>query len=233
LSIVLLLLLSSFASTSEKDATLWEHNFVYSHQGKVKGTYSEKLSRRAAQKHLAIEQNWRESSEGGTSQTFIGSVVKDDTDLSPVAFFSERSGSISYKVDGRALKGQIITTFKPSNPKGPQIRRTTKSGANVYLSNFLPMILARTVGKKDSLSFKAIVEDPQDKNFEPRSGKAQIVAQKKTVLGVECRLAQVAIDGMEGKWWFASDGSLCEMEIPAAETRLIRVTEDEAKKVVL
>lgn len=212
-----------------KTTTLWKEWYVYSVAGVPQGYFVETAELRPKDKQIAVSQEWFEA-EGGGTKTFIGSVAKDDARLTPVAFFSERSGpERSYKIDGRVKGANLEMTFKPVNPQGANIKKTIKLEKDMLLSNFLPLRISRTKPGAEPLKFKAVVEDARDGNFDARDGSAEQQGVTKQIRGNTCRKTIVAFGGSEDAWWITSEGKLCEIYLSANQSRLLLSSEEEAK----
>jgi hypothetical protein len=230
-TLILLSLLSfpAFASDSE---VLWKQWYLLQVGGKVTGYFEEIAERRTKDKHISITQRWVED-DGGRADTYIGSVAKDNDSFEPVAFFSDRkSSSSSYKIDGRAKKGTLALTFKPEIPKGQNQKKTIPLTKGVILSNFVPFYLSKKIGKDSKVAFQAVVEDARDANFDSRIGNAEIFGVSKDIQGQTCRKVDLEFNGMQGEWWIASNGKLCELKIPTNQSVLTMTTEQDAKKLL-
>ena len=216
---------------AEKGKTrLWQEWYLFTVGGISQGYFMEEAEKRTTEKHLAISQNWFEIENGGT-ETFIGSVSKDDNDLTPVAFFSERKNpKKSYKVDARVSAGNVEITFKPISPAGINIKDTRNISKGTILSNFLPMKIAKS--KTGPISFQAIVEDPKDSKYESRIGKGVVKNDRKKIKTLNCRKAEMQIDGIPSEWWINDDGRICEINFPTAQAKLSLSTEAEVKSAL-
>lgn len=211
---------------------LWKQYYLYTVAGVAKGYFEETAERRPAEKQLAVSQRWVEV-DGGRTETFIGSVAADDAALTPVAFFSERSGAgHSYKLDGRAKGSDLSMSYRSLTPPGPSAQKKTAMKPGTILSNFVPLFLSRLDPAKGATRFFAVVEDARDGNFETRAGTALLQAVKKDIQGQTCRKARVEFNGQIGEWWVATDGRLCEFSLPDAKAKLSLSTEEAAKKAI-
>jgi hypothetical protein len=228
----LILLLAALPASAATPAskTLWKEWYVYSVGGVNQGYFEEVMESRPADKQLALTQKWVEM-DSGKHETYIGSVAADDAKLTPVAFFSERKGPRSeYKIDGRAKNAQLAMNFTQVKPKPAKDKKTIGLSANLILSNFVPLLLARSDAGKGEISFNAIVEDARDGKFDSRAGKAEIHGVKKEIKGHSCRRADVEFNGITGEWWFTNEGKLCAVIMPESKAKLEISTEAEAKK---
>lgn len=230
--IYLLLLLSSTALGATPNRTLWQEWYLYTVDGVAQGYFEETMESRPAEKNLALTQRWVEK-ENGRTETYIGSVAMDDQKLTPVAFFSERTGpNEAYKIDGRAKSGNLRMNFTAVKPKGQPQKKAVKIHAGLILSNFVPLLLARHDSTKGPLLFSAVVEDARDGKFDSRDGRAELATTTKDIKGQKCRLAAVEFNGIAGEWWFTTEGKLCRLELPSAKSKLELTTEAEAKKAL-
>jgi hypothetical protein len=211
---------------------LWKQYYLYAIGGKPMGYFEETAERRGKEKQLAVSQRWVET-EGGRTETYIGSVAADDEKLSPVAFFSERTGAgQSYKLDGRAKGTELSMSYRSTTPPGPPAQKKTVMKPGTILANFLPLFLAKLDPAKGAVRFYAVVEDARDGNFETRAGTALLQAVKKEIQGQSCRKARVEFNGQIGEWWIATDGRLCEFTLPELKAKLTLSTEEAAKKAI-
>lgn len=212
---------------------LWHEWYLYEVAGLPKGYYEETAEKRPKDLQVAISQNWLELEEGGT-KTYIGSVARDLPELNPVAFFCERSNAkISYKLDGRSEGGMLKLLFKPIQPKSVNIQKEIVTEKGAFLSNFLPMILAKLPTSQVTPSkFRAIVEDARDGNFEMRELVIQPTNEEKETRGNKCRKFAVAFNGVEGLWWVSKIGKLCEIQLPALQSKIELSEEAIVKKKV-
>lgn len=226
--------LSLASATTPGVATLWKQYYLYSVNGKARGYFEETAERRPKEKQLAVSQNWVEMDDGTRTETFNGSVAKDDAHLTPVAFFSERSaGKFTYKIDGRAKGKTLSMNFKPTSPEGPAVHKTTTLQSNTIFSNFVPLFLKKLDPNSGPASFAAVVEDAHDGNFTSRKGVASFSSSKREIEGKTCRKANVNFDGSKSEWWVAvDDGRLCEFTAPTEGARLKLSTEADAKKAL-
>ena len=229
--LLLLLTIPAQAAKPEANQILWKAWYLYTVAGVAQGYFEEILEKRPGDNHLALTQRWVET-EGGRAETYIGSVAVDNTNLTPVAFFSERKGPRVYKIDGRAKAGKLDMTFKPIKPTGKNTKKTVVLGPNVLLSNFVPLKLSRHEASAGTLNFSAVVEDAKDGNFDSRTGSAEVFGVTKEIKGVACRKSIVEFEGVAGEWWVTKEGKLCELSIPASKSKLELTTESEAKKAL-
>jgi hypothetical protein len=229
-ALLLLLIALPASAATPANKTLWKEWYVYSVGGVAQGYFEEVMESRPGDKQLALTQRWVEK-EGGRHETYIGSVAADDAKLTPVAFFSERKGPTGeYKIDGRAKNGKLQMNFTQVKPKPAKERKTADLSANLVLSNFVPLLLARHDAGKGALEFLAVVEDARDGKFDARTGHAEVHGITKQIKGRSCRRADVIFNGLEGEWWFTKEGKLCSVNMPASQSKLEISTEAEAKK---
>ncbi len=223
-------LLNTTALAETKNQILWQEWYLLTKDGVAQGYFEETMERRPGDKHLALSQRWVEK---GKSETYIGSVVQDNKDLTPVAFFSEKkSATNAYKIDGRAKNGKLEITFKPLKPAGKQERKSLALKQKILLSNFLPKALSFHIGDPGSFSFIAVVEDAQDGIFDSRTGVADVSETSKNFKGTPCYRSIVTFNGLPGEWWITKDGKLCELQLPTTESKVQWTTEAEAKKAL-
>jgi hypothetical protein len=226
---------STPASPASPPATkqLWRQWYLYTSGGQAAGYYEETAERRPGEKHLAVSQRWVEKeADGQRTETFIGSVSQDNPKLTPVAFFSERSGPArAYKLDGRAKGAQLELTYKPVTPPGANVRKVAALKGTTLLSNFVPLFLARRPAGGET-RFEAVVEDARDGNFDVRPGAAEVFGVTRQVQGDSCRKAVVDFAGVAAEWWFTKEGKLCEISIPQNQAKLTMTTEADAKKAL-
>ena len=224
--------LSPAPSAAGETKTLWKQYYLYTVNGQAKGYFEETAERREKEKQLAVSQRWVET-DGGRTETFIGAVAEDNAALTPVAFFSERTGPRSaYKLDGRAKGSELSMTFRSTKPPSPAAQKKTAMKPGTIFSNFVPLYLSRLDPAKGAVRFYAVVEDARDGNFETRSGTALVQAVKKDIQGQTCRKARVEFNGQIGEWWIAQDGRLCEFSLPELKAKLSLSTEEAAKKAI-
>lgn len=228
----LLLLLAAMPASAAAPAnkTLWKEWYVYTVAGKAVGYFEETVESRPGEKQIALTQRWVEN-DNGRHETYIGSVAADDPKLTPVAFFSERKGPTGeYKIDGRAKNGRLTMNFTQAKPKPAKEKKTVGLQTKLILSNFVPLLLARSDAAKGAIGFTAIVEDARDGQFDARSGQAEIHGVNKEIKGHSCRRADVEFNGIAGEWWFTKEGKLCAVNMPGSQSKLEISTEAEAKK---
>ncbi|MCO5143524.1 MAG: hypothetical protein M9962_10585 [Oligoflexia bacterium] len=224
LKITLIFTQSIAYAKNEKKWTEW---YLYTINGNFQGYFEESLELRTDKNQLAISQNWVEQSDG-IAKTFIGSVA-DNKALKPVAFFSNREGKTSYKIEGIEKSGTLSMTFHKDSAESKE-KKSIKISDDLVLSNFIPIYLARLVGQKEEIQFKALVEDAQDGNFDMRSATAKINGKTKTIKKENCRQFELNIDGISQEWWIAKNGKLCEVFIPSGNSRLVLSSEKEVKE---
>jgi hypothetical protein len=226
-----LTLLSSRAHATESEL-LWKQWYLLQVNGQAAGYFEEIAEKRTKDKHISISQRWVEE-DNGRADTYIGSVAKDNDSLEPVAFFSDRkSNDSTYKIDGRAKNRKLDLTFKPQIPKGKNQKKSIPITKGVILSNFVPYYLSKKIGKDSKITFQAVVEDARDANFDSRIGNAEIHGVSKDIQGQSCRKVDLEFNGMQGEWWIASNGKLCELRITGNQSVLTMTTEQEAKKLM-
>jgi len=216
-------------SAEAKTKALWTEWYILSVNGKTVGYFQEIAEE--SDKQVTVTQRWKEKEAIGTSETFIGSVAENNKTLTPIAFFSERksSGEV-YKVDGKMIAGAFSIAIRNERPKLKNEKKKVAIKERAFLSNLIPMALSRAVGKSETFSFQAIVEDARDGVYQLRPGVAKVQGVKKTIKGNECRQYEIEFNGMVGDWWIDGKGKLCSLHIPSSQSKLELATEVEAKK---
>ncbi len=224
LSLLALSTAPAFAA-SPKAKVLWKEWYIFTVAEQVQGYYSEETEERTADKQLAVSQSWMEHDNGGT-QTFIGSVAKNDAALSPIAFYVERksnAGAIS--VDARTKDSKIVVQLKTGD--ATKKLEFTNEKALIW-GNFLSLQLARA--KKFPLTFSAMVEDSKDGDFQPQLGTASSTTESKKIHGETCKKYQLKFRELASEWWLSKAGKICEVTIPESGARITLSSEKDALK---
>lgn len=224
-----LLAFSLEAHAAGDSKNLWKEWYLYSSAGKALGYYQEEAEERGKEGQLALSQRWWEKDDGGgTVETYIGSVAKNDADLTPVAFFVERTaGTGKVQTDARLKNGSILIRKADISRNGESVKYEAKFTKGLIFSSFMGMLLAKHMNSKE-LEFQAIVEDNKDDAFAPQIGRAVFTKEKKKIRKNECFKASLQYLGMASEWWFTNKGKVCEVYMPSTAYRLELSSEKEA-----
>lgn len=230
LLLALLPAITQAAAPAAGNKVLWTQWYAYSVNDNPHGFYSEEVESRGKDKQLAVSQKWWERSEtgAGVDQTYIGSVSKDDTALTPVAFYVERKRGKAQEIfDGRAKDGKFKVKVR-TNSGEDKVELPTKG---LILSAFFPLYMAKKgkAGKREVFPYRALVEDSRDPSFAPTTGMAKVTGEKETISGQACYKIELTVREVESIWWLTSEGKLCRALTPALGTRIEAVTEAQAR----
>lgn len=236
--ILFLLSFGAVAAPAKKVATpptppadnkiLWSAWYTVQVAGAPQGYYSEEVEERPKEKQISINQRWWERDFPlKVTETFIGSVSRNDGKLTPLAFYVEKKTDLgSTNREGRIKDGSLTVTLKPGDEK---IKASLSKGT--ILSAALGLLMAEQ-GKKNNrkpVEFSAILEDIKGKQYNSQKGHFQLLGTSEQIRGETCYSANTAFATVEGKWWITKEGKLCRLLLPAMSTKVELADEAEAK----
>lgn len=227
--LVSLALLGPLAARAAEPEKLWHEWYLIRVNGVASGYFEETAERRPGEKEIAVTQKWVEKGAGQQlSETYIGSVAEESA-LAPVAFFVDRKGGKTYKIDGRVKAGQLTATFKPADAATAKSTEQVQVKAGTYLSSLVPLAIARQFSAGGAFAFTAVVEDDGDMNVTVRKGMAEIQKEERKIGKERCRRVKIAFGGDSQEWWIAKNGRTCQVSFPSSGTKLEESDEKSAK----
>ena len=233
LVITFLLTISLISSTAHavENKTLWKQWYTFTRDNTPFGYYVEEAELRGKDQQISVSQHWWEKAENGIEEVYIGSVAKNDSQYTPVAFFVERKrANGNYDIDGR-VKNLLLTIRTKANAQTPSSQNITL-GSKDILSNFLPLLIAKVHADKKAkeLSYKAILEDGANGNFGPEAGASTWKAESKKWNGINCFRFENKFQNISSTWWVSAEGKTCAISIPNLGAELRMAAEAEALK---